>query len=119
VLRLLAAEGMVALGKLSLNGTKLVGNAAHAANRTLPQIEKLLAEAAQADAAEDAQFGDEAGPAAPQALARCAERRQRLARARDRLAGEDRARREAQRAKLEAWEAARRGGQAAGRAASG
>jgi transposase len=106
VLRLLAAEGMVALGKLSLDGTKLAGNAAHAANRTLPQIEKLLAEAAQIDAAEDAELGDTAGPATPQALARRGERRQRLARARDRLAGEDQARREAQRAKVEAWDAA-------------
>jgi hypothetical protein len=33
VLRLLAAEGMVSLGKLSLDGTKLAGNAAQAANR--------------------------------------------------------------------------------------
>jgi len=54
VLRLLAAEGMVQLGVLSLDGTKLAGNAAQKANRTLPQIEKLLAEAAAADAAEDA-----------------------------------------------------------------
>src|SRR5215510_9675646 len=54
VLRLLAAEGMVSLGTLSLDGTKLAGNAAHKASRTLPQIEKLLAEAATVDAAEDA-----------------------------------------------------------------
>jgi transposase len=119
VLRLLAAEGMVSLGKLSLDGTKLAGKAAHAANRTLPQIEKLLAEAAETDAAEDAQFGDEVGPATPQALARRAERRQRLARARDRLAAEDKARCEAQRAKVQAWEAAaatgaRRSGQRPG-----
>jgi hypothetical protein len=106
VLRLLAAEGMVALGKLSLDGTKLAGNAAHAANRTLPQIQKLLAEAAQIDAAEDAELGDQGQLATPQALARRGERRQRLARARDRLAGEDQARREAQRAKVEAWDAA-------------
>jgi len=39
VLRLLAAEGMVSLGVLSLDGTKLAGNAAQKANRTLPQIE--------------------------------------------------------------------------------
>ena len=38
--------------------------------------------------------------------ARRAERRERLARARDRLAAEDQARREAQRAKQEAWDAA-------------
>jgi transposase len=55
VLRLLAAEGMVCLGTLSLDGTKLAGNAAQKANKTLPQIDKLFAEAAAADAAEDAQ----------------------------------------------------------------
>ena len=58
VLRLLAAEGMVSLGLLSLDGTKLAGNAAQKANRTLPQIEKMLAEAAAADAAADAAEGD-------------------------------------------------------------
>jgi transposase len=57
VLRLLAAEGMVSLGLLSLDETKLAGNAARKANRTLPQIEKILAEAAAADAAEDAREG--------------------------------------------------------------
>ena len=45
-------DGVV--GLLSLDGTKLAGSAAQAANRTLPQIEKILAEAAAADAAEDA-----------------------------------------------------------------
>jgi transposase len=115
VLRLLAAEGMVSLGLLSLDGTKLAGNAAQKANRTLPQIEKVLAEAAAADAADDARDGDAAGPATPRALARRAERRERLAAARDRLAAEDQARRQAQRAKQDAWDAAaaagvRRGG---------
>ena len=76
VLRLLAAEGMVSLGTLSLDGTKLAGNAAQKANRTLPQIEKVLAEAAAADAAEDAN----PQPATPRTLARRAERRERLAR---------------------------------------
>ena len=60
VLRLLAAEGMVSLGTISLDGTKLAGNAAQKANKTLPQIEKLLAEAAKVDAAEDAQDGGNA-----------------------------------------------------------
>jgi transposase len=106
VLRLLAAEGMVQLGLLSLDGTKLAGNAAQKANRTLPQIEKLLAEAAAADAAEDARYGDAAGAPTPRALARRAERRERLAAARDRLAAEDTARRDAQRAKQQAWDAA-------------
>jgi transposase len=106
VLRLLAAEGMVSLGTLSLDGTKLAGNAAHKASRTLPQIEKLLAEAAKVDAAEDAQHGSSPGPVTPRALARRAGRRERLAAARDRLAAEDQGRRDAQQAKQQAWDAA-------------
>jgi transposase len=105
VLRLLAAEGMVSLGLLSLDGTKLAGNAAQKANRTLPQIEKILAEAAAADAAGAAAEGGPQ-PATPRALARRAERRERLARARDRLAAEDKERRDAQRARQEVWDAA-------------
>jgi transposase len=115
VLRLLAAEGMVSLGLLSLDGTKLAGNAAQKANRTLPQIEKILAEAAAADAAEDAAESDSPQPATPRTLARRAERRERLARARDRLAAEDKARREAQRAKQEAWDKAAAAGKRRGR----
>jgi transposase len=119
VLRLLAAEGMVALGMVSLDGTKLAGNAAQKANKTLPQIEKILAEAAAADAAEDAQDGGNPRPVTPRALAGRAERRERLAAARDRLAAEDQARRDARRAKQEAWDAAvaagkRRGGRRPG-----
>ncbi len=115
VLRLLAAEGMVALGMLSLDGTKLAGNAAQKANRTLPQIEKLLAEAAEADDADDARQGSDPQPATPRTLARRADRRERLAAARDRLAAEDKARRDAQRAKAEAWDAAAAAGKRRGR----
>jgi transposase len=119
VLRLLAAEGMVSLGVLSLDGTKLAGNAAHKASRTLPQIEKLLAEAAKVDAAEDARYGDALEEPTPRALAARAVRRERLAAARDRLVAEDKARRDAQRAKQQAWDAAatagkRRGGRRPG-----
>jgi len=114
VLRLLAAEGMVALGKLSLDGTKLAGNAAQAANRTLPQVEKLLAEAAAVDSAEDAQLGEHGRVPTPRTLAQRAERRERLARARDRLAAEEQARRDGQRAKVEAWEAAAAAGRPRG-----
>jgi transposase len=115
VLRLLAAEGMVALGTISLDGTKLAGKAAQKANKTLPQIEKVLAEAAERDAAEDARYGDSPGEPTPRTLARRAERRERLAAARDRLAAEDKARREAQRAKQEAWDAAAAAGNRRGR----
>jgi transposase len=115
VLRLLAAEGMVSLGTISLDGTKLAGNAAQKANRTLPQIDKLLAEAAAADAAEDARLGDALEEPAPRALARRAERRARLAAARDRLAAEDQARRDAQQARQQAWDAAAAAGKRGGR----
>ena len=106
VLRILAAEGMVSLGTLSLDGTKLAGNAAQKANRTLPQIEKILAEAAAADAAAATRKGGV-----------------RRGRHRGRWPGgpgggsgwpgpgtgstaEDKARHDAQRAKQDAWEAA-------------
>jgi transposase len=115
VLRLLAAEGMVSLGTISLDGTKLAGNAAQKANRTLPQIDKLLAEAAAADTAEDARYGDAPGEPTPRTLARRAERRERLAAARDRLAAEDQARCDAQRAKQQAWDAAAAAGKRGGR----
>jgi transposase len=108
VLRLLAAEGMVSLGKLSLDGTKLAGSTAHKASRTLPQIERLLAEAAAVDTAEDAEQS-EVEPVTPQALARRAGRLKRLAAARDRLAAEGAIRRAEQRAKQEAWDAAAAG----------
>ena len=114
VLRLLAVEGMVSLGTISLDGTKLAGNAAQKANKTLPQIGKLLAEAAAADAAEDARLGDKLDEPTPRALARRAERRERLAAAGDRLAAEDQARRDAQRAKQEAWDAAAAAGKRRG-----
>ena len=114
VLRLLAAEGMVSLGLLSLDGTKLAGNAAQKANKTLPQIEKLLAEAAERDAADDARDGGDPRPATPRALASRAERRERLAAAQDRLAAEDQARRDGQRAKQDAWDAAAAAGKPRG-----
>jgi hypothetical protein len=115
VLRLLAAEGMVALGMISLDGTKLAGNAAQKANKTLLQIEKILAEAAKADA-DDAQQGDGPPPATPRALARRAGRRERLAAARDRLAAEDQARRDAQRPNRKPGMRPRRTGDGAGAA---
>jgi transposase len=115
VLRILAAEGMVSLGTLSLDGTKLAGNAAQKANRTLPQIEKVLAEAAAADTAADDVEGGHPAPVTPRALARRAGRRERLARARDRLTAEDKARHDAHRAKQDAWQTAAAAGKRRGR----
>ncbi len=67
------------------------------------------------DAADDARGGGNPQPATPRTLARRAERRERLARARERLAAEDKARREAQRAKQDAWDAAAAAGKRRGR----
>jgi len=114
VLRPLAAEDMVSPGTLGLDGTKLAGNAAQKANRTLPQIDKLLAEAAAAYAAEDAGYGDAPIEPTRRTLAYRAERRARLARARDWLAAENQARRDAQRVKQEAWDAAAAAGKRGG-----
>jgi Transposase DDE domain len=81
----------------------------------LPQIEKVLAEAAERDAADDGQQGDSPPAATPRALAMRAGRRERLAAARDRLAAEDQARRDAQRARQEAFDAAAAAGKRGGR----
>ena len=68
----------------------------------------------QVDRRADAAEARNPQPATPRALARRAERRERLARARDRLAAEDQARREAQRAEQEAWDAAAAAGKRRG-----
>jgi hypothetical protein len=56
-----------------VDGTKLAGNAAQNADRTLPQIEELLAEAAAATA-DDARYGVAPGDLTPQTTAPRAER---------------------------------------------
>ena len=60
-LQLCAAAGMVRLGLIALDGTKIEANAAAAANRThahlQAQVAELLAQAAEVDWAEDQQHG--------------------------------------------------------------
>ncbi len=72
---------MVRLGLVALDGTKIEANAAAAANRTHAaleqQVAELLAQAAEADAAEDGEPGV-GGEELPRALARRAERLARL-----------------------------------------
>jgi transposase len=81
-LRLCAAAGMVRLGLVSLDGTKVAANAAAAANRTHAKLEaqvaELLEEAAEADRAEDAEHDTPRGDELPRALAARAERLTRL-----------------------------------------
>jgi hypothetical protein len=60
-LKLCAAAGLVRLGLVALDGTKVAANAADRANRTLGKLEEevaeILREAAETDQAEDHQHG--------------------------------------------------------------
>jgi transposase len=62
-LRLCAAAGMVRLGTVALDGTKLAANAAERANRTQAKLEEevagILRQAAEADQRDDCEHGDE------------------------------------------------------------
>lgn len=73
ILRLCADAGLVKLGKVSLDGTKIKADASLAANRTLKhleqEIDKMLSEAAAKDAEEDKAFGpDKRGDEMPEEL---------------------------------------------------
>ena len=88
-LKLCAAAGLVRLGLICLDGTKLGANAAAAANRTHAKLEQEVAEmleqAAAADRAEDHEQGEARTQALPRALAARSERLARLQRARAQL----------------------------------
>jgi transposase len=91
-LRLCAAAGMVRVGTVALDGTKLAGNAAEKANRTHDKLEcevaEILRQAAEADQREDGKHGDEL----PAALASKAGRLARLRQAKAQLEAEATAR---------------------------
>jgi len=63
ILRLCAEAGLVKLGKVSLDGTKVKANASLSANRTLKhleqEIDKMLSEAEAKDAEEDKAYGSD------------------------------------------------------------
>lgn len=105
VLRLCARAGLVRLGVVALDGTKIAASAALAANRTQEQIARevarILAEADAADAAEDALFGPaRRGDELPEGLADRRSRLHRLKEAKRRLEEEDAAREAAHQAHL-------------------
>jgi hypothetical protein len=85
-LKLCAAAGMVRLGTVALDGTKVAANAAERANRTHEKLEEevagILRQAAEADQHEDQLFGDARGDELPEALASKAGRLARLRQAR-------------------------------------
>jgi hypothetical protein len=86
-LRLCAEAGLVRLGVIALDGTRIAANAARDANRTLAeldeQVARMLAEADATDAAEDEL---DSGPDLPDALTDRTSRVARLQAARRRLA---------------------------------
>jgi transposase len=114
-LRLCAAAGMVQVGTVALDGTKLAGNAADKANRTLDRLERevaeILTQAAEIDQREDRLLGDARGDELPEALASKAGRLARLRQAKAQLEAEaaERQRRFAERAAASAAAAAAKG----------
>jgi transposase len=116
VLALCAKAGMVKVGLVAVDGSKVRANAALKANRTYPairaEVDRWLAEAAAADEAEDREFGQRRGDELPEELADPASRQARLERAAAELEAEQRARQEAYQAavKRRAEHRARTGG---------
>jgi transposase len=98
-LRLCAAAGLVRVGTVALDGTKLAGNAADKANRTHDKLKGevagILCQAAEADQREDRLFGDARGDELPPELASKADRLARLRQAKARLEAEATAREQA------------------------
>jgi transposase len=104
-LRLCSEAGMVSLGVVAVDGTKMGCPAALDANRTKDHIEnavrKMLEEAEDVDAAEDALYGPDATGDEPPAHLRGREaRRKRLAEAKAVLDAQDKAAQEAHQAHL-------------------
>ena len=91
-LRLCAAAGLVRLGVIALDGTKVAANAADRANHTLAklqdEVDQILQEAAEVDQAEDRQHGALRGDELPAALASPTGRLARLLQAKGRLEAE-------------------------------
>src|SRR5215217_5206895 len=86
VLVLCADAGLVRVGVIAVDGTKVAANAAPRATRDYEQIAReILAEADAVDAAEDEQFGDARGDELPSELATAQGRRGWLREAKRRL----------------------------------
>ncbi len=112
VLGLCAQAGLVNVGLIAVDGTKIAGIASREANRSYEQIAReILEEAAAADADDDQRFGRMRGDELPGELADHSSRRARLRAAKQRLEAEVREAEDAHGAHLPAraeLEAARR-----------
>jgi hypothetical protein len=95
-LKLCAAAGMVRVGTVALDGTKLAGNAAEKANRTQQKLEaevaEILRQAAALDERDAREHGDARGDELPRALGSRASRLARLRQAKAQLEAEAAAR---------------------------
>ena len=104
ILGLCAKAGLVSVGTIALDGTRILAAAADSANRTYSQLAtEILEEAARVDEAEDAEFGDARGDELPPELADPRTRKQRLREAKRRLDAEH----AAKLAEMEAWQVAK------------
>jgi transposase len=99
VLTMCARAGLGSVGTVAVDGTKLGANAALGANRAYPairaEVERMLAEGAAIDAAENELYGDARGDELPPELVDPVSRRARLEQIKRELEAEDAARREA------------------------
>jgi len=92
VLELCASSGLVKVGVVSVDGTKIAASATHHSNRSYQQIaEEILKEAAEIDAAEDELYGEARGDELPEGFRTSTERRQRFREAKKRLEEERKA----------------------------
>lgn len=96
VLALCAKAGMLRVGTVAVDGTKLSADAGLSANRShekmREEVDRILAEAAAVDAAEDERFGEARGDELPEEMADARSRRARLDRAISELEAEHQAR---------------------------
>jgi hypothetical protein len=89
VLALCAQAGLVRLGVVAVDGTKIAANATHHATRSSEQIAReILEQAAALDAAEDERYGDARGDELPVELRVGGDRRKRLREAKQALDAE-------------------------------
>lgn len=102
VLGLCARAGLLSLGVVALDSTKVAANASSMSNRTYEQIAaELLAEADAVDEAEDEQFGQARGDELPPQMADPASRRARLQQAKRQIEAEHQAAKDAHRERME------------------
>ncbi|MFG1466767.1 IS1182 family transposase [Xanthobacter sp. DSM 24535] len=102
VLKLCHRAGLVRLGVVALDGTKVKANASLAANRTVRSLAAMVSAAEETDTAEDAMFGDERGDDLPADLRNASGRPARLQACLDQLHAEANAQAARQQEKIDA-----------------